>query len=67
MAEKSSKPWWASKTILLNAITAGIATLTALQGQALISDNPQAAAWIVAGLGALNIGLRIISVLPIGG
>ena len=63
----NSKPWWSSKTILVNAITAGIATLTALQGQALIADNPQAAAWIVAGLGALNIGLRIVSVLPIGG
>ena len=63
----NSKRWWQSKTILVNAITAGIATLTALQGQALIADNPQAAAWIVAGLGALNIGLRIVSVLPIGG
>jgi hypothetical protein len=63
----NSKRWWQSKTILVNSITAGIATLTALQGQALIADNPQAAAWIVAGLGALNIGLRIISVLPIGG
>jgi hypothetical protein len=62
-----SKRWWQSKTILVNSITAGIATLTALQGQALIADNPQAAAWIVAGLGALNIGLRIVSVLPIGG
>ena len=64
---KDSKRWWQSKTIVVNAITAGIAVLTALQGQALIADNPQAAAWIVAGLGALNIGLRIVSVLPIGG
>jgi hypothetical protein len=65
--DTNSKRWWQSKTILVNAITAGIATLTALQGQALIADNPRAAAWIVAGLGALNIGLRIVSVLPIGG
>ena len=63
----NSKRWWQSKTIVINAITAGIATLTALQGQALIANNPQAAAWIVAGLGALNIAMRIISVLPIGG
>ena len=63
----NSKAWWASKTIWLNAITAGIATLTALQGQAIVAEHPKAAAAIVAGLGLLNIGLRIVSVLPIGG
>ena len=63
----NSKSWWASKTIWVNAITAGIATLTALQGQAIIAEHPKAAAAIVAGLGLLNIGLRIVSVLPIGG
>lgn len=62
-----SKAWWASKTIWVNAITAGIAMLTALQGQAMVAEYPKAAAAIVAGLGMLNIGLRIITVLPIGG
>ena len=63
----NSKAWWASKTIWLNAITAGIATLTALQGQAIVAEYPKAAAAIVAGLGVLNICLRVVSVLPIGG
>lgn len=62
-----SKAWWASKTIWVNAITAGIAMLTALQGQAIVAEYPKASAAIVAGLGLLNIGLRIITVLPIGG
>jgi hypothetical protein len=62
-----SKSWWKSKTIWINAISAGIATLTALGGQAIVSDHPTASAAIVAGLAGLNIALRIITVLPIGG
>lgn len=62
-----TKSWWASKTIWVNAITAGIAILTTMQGQAIVAENPKTAAAIVAGLGLLNIGLRIVSVLPIGG
>jgi len=62
----SKKPWWTSKTIWLNTITAAVATLTALQGQAIVGEYPKAAAAVVAVLGVLNIGLRLITVLPIG-
>jgi hypothetical protein len=62
-----SKPWWKSKTLWINSITAGIAVLTALQGQTIIQDHPQATAAIVAGLSALNIGLRLITYLPLEG
>lgn len=61
-----TKSWWKSKTILLNGITAAIAVLTALQGQAIIQDYPKATAAIVAGLSGLNIAMRIVTALPIG-
>ena len=64
--ERKEKPWWLSKTILINGITAAVATLTVLQGQAIVAEYPKAAAAVVAVLGVLNIGLRLITVLPIG-
>ena len=64
MAAKT-KSWWASKTIWVNAITAATATLTVLAGQQIVSDHPAVAAAIVAALGALNIALRIVTVLPL--
>jgi|GEM_PF-1520463 len=63
---QKQKAWWMSKTIWLNSLTAAIATLTVLQGQAIVSEYPKAAAALVAGLSVLNIGLRLITVLPIG-
>lgn len=62
-----SKSWWQSKTIWINAITAATATLTALGGQQIVQEYPKASAAIVAALGVLNVALRIITVLPIGG
>lgn len=62
----SSKPFWKSKIIILNTLSAGIAVLTALQGQAIIQGYPRASAVVVAGLSGLNIALRIVTYLPIG-
>jgi hypothetical protein len=62
-----SKKWYLSKTLWINSISAGIAVLTALQGQAIVQDYPRAAAAVVAGLSALNIGLRLITYLPLEG
>lgn len=67
MAAKSTKAWYQSKTIWVNAITAATATLTVLAGQQIVTDHPAIAAAIVAALGGLNIALRVITVLPIGG
>ena len=66
MAAKT-KSWWASKTIWVNALTAATATLTVLAGQQIVSDHPAVAASLVAALGALNVCLRIVTYLPIGG
>ena len=66
MAAKA-KSWWQSKTIWVNAITAATATLTVLGGQQIVQEYPKASAAIVAALGVLNIALRVITVLPIGG
>ena len=63
----NSKAWWKSKTIWINAITAATATLTVLGGQQIVTDHPAIAAGLVAVLGGLNVILRIITVLPIGG
>jgi hypothetical protein len=63
----NSKAWWKSKTIWINAITAATATLTVLSGQQIVADHPAIAAGLVAALGGLNVILRIITVLPIGG
>ena len=60
------KPWYKSKTIWLNTITAGIAVLTALQGQQIVADNPKASALVLAGLSGLNIALRFVTILPLG-
>ena len=51
----------------VNAITALTATLTVLGGQQIVTDHPAIAAGLVAALGVLNVALRIITVLPIGG
>jgi len=62
-----TKSWWQSKTIWVNAITAATATLTVLGGQQIVVEHPAIAAGIVAAIGGLNIVLRIVSVLPVGG
>jgi hypothetical protein len=61
------KKWWQSKTVIVNALSAVIAVLTTLQGQAIIAEYPKATAIVVAALSGLNIALRFVTVLPIGG
>ena len=61
------KKWWQSKTVIVNALSAGVAVLTTLQGQAIVAEYPKATAIVVAALSGLNIALRFVTVLPIGG
>ena len=63
----STKKWWLSKTIIVNIVSAGIAVVSAAAGTDLIAQHPQAAAIAAATLAGLNIALRFITVLPIGG
>jgi hypothetical protein len=67
MAAKTAKKWWQSKTIWINAITAATATITVLAGQQIVTDHPAIAAGLVAVLGGLNVALRLVTLLPIGG
>jgi hypothetical protein len=64
---KSPKPWFKSKTIWVNTLTAAIATLVTLGDQSIISDSPRASGVVLGALSVLNIALRIVSVAPIGG
>lgn len=60
-----SKSLFASKTFWVNAITTGIAVLTAVNGQEWVADHPQLTAGLVAAIGAANIMLRVVTTLPI--
>ena len=59
------KPFWQSKTFIVNLIAAVVACLLALQGTNLIMGNPQLVAWIGAALAAANIVLRFLTVEPV--
>ena len=61
------KKWWQSKTVIVNVLTAAAAVLTTLQGSAIIAEYPKATAAVVAALGGVNVALRFVTVLPIGG
>jgi hypothetical protein len=63
---KSPKPWYKSKTIWLNGLTAVIATLVTLGDQSIISDSPTASGVVLGALSVLNVALRIVTVAPIG-
>lgn len=63
----ASKKWYLSKTLWINSLSAGVAVLTALQGQAIIQEYPRASAAVVAGLSALNVALRLVTYLPLEG
>lgn len=60
------KSWFASKTIIVNALTLAASLLTVASGSDLIQQHPKVAAGIVAALASVNIGLRFITALPIG-
>jgi hypothetical protein len=61
------KKWWQSKTVIVNVLTATVAVLTTLSDQQIIADHPTAAGLILADLSGVNVALRFITVLPIGG
>jgi len=61
-----TKPWYLSKTVLVNLLTAAVAVTTALAGQQIVADNPSLAASLTAAIAGLNVVLRFITVLPLG-
>jgi len=61
-----TKPWYLSKTVLVNLLTAAVAVTTALAGQQIVTDHPSVAASLTAAIAGLNVVLRFITVLPLG-
>jgi len=57
----NGKPWWQSKTILVNTLTA-VATLMAQTADVL---PPQWSAKIVTALAVVNLVLRVITTQPV--
>ena len=63
MTEK--KKVWYSKTSIFGALQLAAGTLALFAGSDLIQQHPQAVAAIAAASGAITIGLRLITSLPI--
>lgn len=59
------KPIYQSKTILVNALLLLAAVLTAILDHELIAANPRIAAWVTAGIGVVNVVLRLVTWEPI--
>jgi len=64
-SDPTSKPWWQSKTIWVNTITAVIALISALAGQDFIKENPQLVSLFVMLIAVLNAVLRWVTTLPL--
>jgi hypothetical protein len=60
------KSWFASKTIIVNALTLAASLLSVAGGSELIQQYPRASAAIVAALATVNILIRFVTAVPIG-
>jgi hypothetical protein len=50
-----------SKTLVVNAATVGVGLYAVLENSSLLANNP----WLLAALGAVNIGLRCVTASPL--
>lgn len=55
------KPWWASKTIWLNSITAAVAALEAGYGALREAYGPEAYLWVSIVVAVVTVWLRVYS------
>lgn len=62
-----AKPWYTSKTLVVNLLSLVAALLVAALGQAWVAGNPALAAWLAAALAFVNLVLRTITGQPIAG
>lgn len=60
------KPWWQSKTMILNGLTAATAVMVAISQQQIIQDYPKATAAVAATIAGLNMAIRVVTYLPLG-
>lgn len=59
------KPFLQSKTVIVNGLILTAATLTALLNHEIVAQYPRAVAWLTAGIGAVNVVLRLMTTEPI--
>lgn len=61
MESLASKPWWQSRTMVVNILTAAVAVLTLVSQEELFLDNPKAAGYVTIGLAVANVALRLVT------
>jgi hypothetical protein len=54
------------RTVLLGAVITVVGALQGLDWAALIPHNPQAAGWVVSGIGVVMTVLRFVTSTPVG-
>ena len=54
------------RTVLLGAVVTVVGALQGLDWAALIPNNPQAAGWVVSGIGVAMTVLRFVTSTPVG-
>jgi hypothetical protein len=57
----ASKPWWKSRTMVVNILTAAVAVLTLASQENLLLENPRIAGYVTIGLAVANVALRLVT------
>lgn len=61
MESLASKPWWKSRTMVVNILTAAVAVLTLASQENLLLENPRIAGYVTIGLAVANVALRLVT------
>lgn len=61
MDSLGNKPWYKSRTMVINILTALVAVLTLVSQEDLLTENPKVAGYVTLGLAAANIALRLVT------
>lgn len=61
MESSASKPWWKSRTMVVNILTAAVAVLTLVSQEELLLENPRIAGYVTIGLAVANVALRLVT------
>jgi len=57
----ASKPWYKSRTMVVNILTAAVAVLTLASQEDLLLENPRMAGYVTIGLAVANVALRLVT------
>lgn len=60
-----AKPFTQSRTLWVNMLIVVVAAVTGAMNTDVVSQNPALMAYLVAGLGAMNIILRLFTKVPV--